>query len=594
MALKNVKKILQALPKPIIEEFPLFVLTLVIATIWTLQYVHGCIVAHYGLEAWKDAFSFISIATVFSYLFTLITFYTKKKSVRTICYAIPAVLFIINLFLKLNFGTILNPTYILILGETNQNEATDFLNTFLLSKNGAITICTLLAICLLIFVAEKYKFLCIKYIRKKCLKYTICILVAPFLLGGLYNITRTLSIFNVNSTRQLENLFGGIRKINNLSEVTDIYSNLLYSLYAPRVAQKEYKRAIKISCNLSDDSKANNDSLNIVLIIGESFIKYHSPLYGYYLNTTPNMLRELKNRHLFVFDNINTSYNTTSNTIKNLLSCNSVGLKEEWQLKPYFPIFFKRKGYYVYFWDNQNLPERWDFTLNSFLHNKELSEVSYTAENKDTYKLDGGLIQSFLSQHFPTSQNNFTILHLWGQHVAAKTRYPHTAQFNHFTQDSITIKKPWLTSSMRQTIAEYDNATYYNDALIEQVINHYRKTNAVIVYLSDHGEETYDWRPSMGRNATPMCANVLKYQFDIPFVIWCSDTYQTKHPEIMKAIKASLHKPMSSDIICNMLFHLAGLRTKYYRPSLDILSKKYHCPKRIVLDKYNYDAIRFH
>lgn len=199
-----------------------------------------------------------------------------------------------------------------------------------------------------------------------------------------------------------------------------------------------------------------------------------------------------------------------------------------------------------------------------------------------------------MSQHFPTTQNNFTILHLWGQHIAAKDRYPHTAQFNHFTRDSITVKKPWLTSAVRQAIAEYDNATYYNDALIEQVINHYRKTNAVIVYLSDHGEETYDWRPGIGRNASPMCANVLKYQFDIPFVIWCSDTYQTKHPEIMKAIKASLHKPMSSDIICNMLFHLAGLRTKYYRPSLDILSKKYHCPKRIVLDKYNYDAIRFH
>lgn len=49
---------------------------------------------------------------------------------------------------------------------------------------------------------------------------------------------------------------------------------------------------------------------------------------------------------------------------------------------------------------------------------------------------------------------------------------------------------------------------------------------------------------------------------------------------------------MSSDIICNMLFHLVGLHTRYYRPSLDILNKTYRCPKRIALDKYNYDAIR--
>ena len=592
MALKNGKKVLRTLADPIIEEFPLFVITLVIATVWTLQYLHGCIVAHYGFEAWKAVFSFISIAVVFSYIFTLITFYTKKKSIKIVCYAIPVILFIINLFLKLNFGTILNPTYILILGETNPNEASDFLDTFLFNKNGTITFGTLLTICLLIFIAEKYKHLVIRN-ANQYLKYTICILVVPFLLGGLYNLTKTLSIFNVSSMKQLDE-WGGWMSINKISETTDVYSNLLYSLYAPKVAQKEYKRAIKISRSLSEDVKADNDSLNLVLVIGESYIKYHSPLYGYYLNTTPKQLQEYKNKHLYAFDNIITPYNSTTLAIKNLLSSNCVEFKEEWQEEPYIPSIFNKEGYKVYFWDNQNQAAVWNFTLNSFLHNKELSEVSYTAENKDTYQYDGGLIQSFLSQHFPTTQNNLTILHLWGQHVAAKDHYPHTARFNHFTRDSITVKKPWLTSAMRQAIAEYDNATYYNDALIGEVINHYRHANAVIVYLSDHGEETYDWRPGIGRNASPMCANVLKYQFDIPFVVWCSDKYQARHPRIMQAIKASLHKPMSSDIICNMLFHLAGMKTEYYRPSLDILSKKYRCPKRIVLDKYNYDTIRFH
>lgn len=598
MALKDVKKVLCALSKPIIEEFPLFMLTLVIASIEALRLLHGCIVAHYGLNVWIQAFRFISIATTISYLYAALTYYTKKRIIvsriiRVICYAIPIILFITNTFLRLNFGLPLNPSYILILGETNTREASDFLSTFLLSKNGAITSVILLVICITCYVAEKYKPIFLKLTHKKWIGSSICCLSIPFLINGFYSISKITTIFQVNSLKQLD--IWGWQNICNNASLTDVYTNLLYSFYAPRVAQKECHQAIKLTSNLTDTAKLNNDSLNVVLIIGESYIKYHSSLYGYNLNTTPNLLRESKSKHLFAFENINTPYNTTTLVIKNLLSCNSLGHHEGWQDNPYFPAIFKKDGYKVYFWDNQNGGNfTWDFTLNSFLHNKELSEVSYTAENKDTYKLDGGLIQSFLSQHFPTSQNNFTILHLWGQHVAAKTRYPHTAQFNHFTQDSITIKKPWLTSSMRQTIAEYDNATYYNDALIEQVINHYRKTNAVIVYLSDHGEETYDWRPSMGRNATPMCANVLKYQFDIPFVVWCSDIYQKKHPEIMKAIKASLHKPMSSDIICNMLFHLAGLKTKYYRPSLDILSKKYHCPKRIVLDKYNYDAIRFH
>lgn len=594
MALKNGKKVLHALADPIIEEFPLFILTLLIANLGTIRLLHGCLVAHYDIGAYENIFRFLSVGTVVSYLFAAIAFYAKRRYIKVLLYAIPIVLFIINFFLLREFGTVLNPNYILILGETNPGEASGFIRTFLFSKGGVLTVLTLLILCATCVAAEKYKPLILHYTHKKWIGSTICILTIPFLINGVHTLSQIATIFKVQSLKQLDG-WGGV-VMDGQAEISDVYTNLLYSLYAPRVAQKECREAIQLSCNLTDHSKSANDSLNVVLIIGESYIKYHSPLYGYQLNTTPNLLREMKASHLFVFDNINTPYNQTSPTIKNLLSCNSLGRHEGWENSPYFPVIFRKDGYHVYFWDNQNVTTRgvWDFTLNSFLHNKELSEVSYTAENKDTYQYDGGLIQSFLSQKFPTTQNNLTILHLWGQHIAAKDHYPHTARFNHFTRDSITVKKPWLTSAMRQAIAEYDNATYYNDALIGEVINHYRHANAVIVYLSDHGEETYDWRPGIGRNASPMCANVLKYQFDIPFVVWCSDKYQARHPRIMQAIKASLHKPMSSDIICNMLFHLAGMKTEYYRPSLDILSKKYRCPKRIVLDKYNYDAIRFH
>ena len=588
----NGKKVLHALAAPITEEFPLFTITLLIVNIKTLRLLHGCIVAHYDLEVYERIFRLLSVGTTMSYLFAAIAYYTKKKYIKVLLYAIPITLYIVNFFLLRSFGTILNPTYILILGETNPGEASGFIRTFLFSRNGAITIFVLLLICTVCFVAERYKRFILIYTHKRWIGDTLCILAVPFLINGVYSMSKIATIFQVQSLRQLDE-WGGVT-IGSQPEDTDVYTNLLYSFYAPRVAQKECRHAIKLSANLRDTTASDNDSLNVVLIIGESYIKYHSPLYGYYLNTTPNMLREAKNGSLYVFDNINSPYNTTSPTIKNMLSCNSLGRHEGWEDSPYFPVIFKKNGYKVYFWDNQNETHAvWDFTLNSFLHNQDLSSVAYTAENKDTYPHDDGLIKSFLRQRFHTTENTFTMLHLWGQHIAAKDRYPHTARYNHFTRDSIKVKKPWLTPAMRQTIAEYDNATYFNDALIGEVINHYRHTNAVIVYLSDHGEETYDWRASIGRNAKPMCTNVVKYQFDVPFVIWCSDKYQAKHPQTVQAIKASLHKPMSSDILCNMLFHLAGLKTSYYRPTLDILSKRYRCPKRIILDKYNYDTLRF-
>lgn len=229
----------------------------------------------------------------------------------------------------------------------------------------------------------------------------------------------------------------------------------------------------------------------------------------------------------------------------------------------------------------------WDFTLNSYLHNDKLASASYTAENTQPYQYDGDLINDFLKQRFSLNKNNLTIIHLWGQHVKAELRYPQTAKFNHFTADSVKVKHPWLTKAMREEIAKYDNATYYNDMCMGKIFDHYRNANAVIIYLSDHGEEVYDWRPSMGRKVDSMSKDVVKYQFDIPFMVWCSDRYKAKYPERVKAIRAALNKPMPSDITCNMLFHLAGMKTRYYRPRLDILNKAYKCPKRIINDKWD-------
>ena len=45
------------------------------------------------------------------------------------------------------------------------------------------------------------------------------------------------------------------------------------------------------------------------------------------------------------------------------------------------------------------------------------------------------------------------------------------------------------------------------------------------------------------------------------------------------------------DNVCQMLFHLTNLNNPYYNTSIDMLSTKYHCPKRIINDKINSDSI---
>lgn len=374
----------------------------------------------------------------------------------------------------------------------------------------------------------------------------------------------------------------------------DYYTRTIYSLFAPYVVSKEIRRGIEVTKEASGSnscSKAPNDTLKITLVIGESYIKSHASIYGYPLNTTPTLKKEVEKGNLFVFKDVITPYNATSLAVKNVLSCNNLSTGQQWQDMPFFPALFKKAGYEVFFWDNQNkVGQHSDFTLNSYLSNKTIKKLSYTDCNKNIFRYDYDLLKDFFNKKTLTTQNTFTIFHLWGQHLDAKERYPSNSSFNKYTiSDYDWRKEKWLTDGMKQEIAEYDNAVLYNDYVIQKLIEKNISLNSVIIYLSDHGEEIYDYRPSKGRKNTPISGSLLKYQYQIPFMIWCSDKFQNKYPNVIREIKSSLNKPFKTDNLCHLLFHIGRIETKYYRSEYDLISPQYKCKKRIVADKIKYD-----
>jgi heptose-I-phosphate ethanolaminephosphotransferase len=120
----------------------------------------------------------------------------------------------------------------------------------------------------------------------------------------------------------------------------------------------------------------------------------------------------------------------------------------------------------------------------------------------------------------------------------------------------------------------------------------YRNSSTVLVYLSDHGEEVYDYRNHLGRTherkKTPQS---LKYQYQIPFVVWCSDKYIEKHPDIVNSLRHAMDKPLLSSDISHMLLSLGAIKSPYYLPDKDILNEHYQCGKRMIQDRIDYDKI---
>jgi putative transmembrane sulphatase len=330
-------------------------------------------------------------------------------------------------------------------------------------------------------------------------------------------------------------------------------------------------------------------------VIGESYIKDHASVYGYGLNTTPFLLHEKKAGRLVAFTNAVSPYNFTTKVMRNLISTNSLEDGVRWSECPPLTAVFKRAGYFVSMYDNQRtfaFGATFTFALNSYLYAPRVLKVCYDRTNNNSFEYDGQLVDRYKRDFQEQHSHALTIFHLMGQHIEAVKRYPADRQFNHFSADSIKRKEPWITEEMRRGIAEYDNATLYNDYVMKQIISRYAHRNVVVIYVSDHGEEEYDYRPSAGRKGSDDLKNMLYYQYSVPMMVWFSDAFKEKYPTKVRQIEASAAKPLMTDNICQILFYLGGLTSSpYYSAKHNVLSKDYVCGKRIVNDKYNYDNI---
>ena len=144
---------------------------------------------------------------------------------------------------------------------------------------------------------------------------------------------------------------------------------------------------------------------------------------------------------------------------------------------------------------------------------------------------------------------------------------------------------------MLTEIAYYDNATLYNDALMGRLFDRYRHSNAVIIYFSDHSDEIFDYRPSMGRLAPTPCMERQQIEAlnEIPFVVWTSPLYKERHPEMVENIRRAASLPFTNDNVSQMLLNLGGIKSSYYSPGQDPLSGKFRPVRRIVKDTTPYD-----
>ena len=472
---------------------------------------------------------------------------------------------------------------VLLLFETNVGESTEFIHAALAHPGSwyavAITILTGVAAYYLARLSRKP----FKY--KKALAFVAFALVAW---SGIRQVSAYYKLFRCFSSASTV-VCNDTRYIPHLNTP---FVRLAYGAAFNMATSAELDVLEATVAATTVDSCSYRCPL-IVLVIGESFNKHHTPLYEKdYLPTTPLLMQQQEKGNLVVYTDAVAPFNFTSNAFKYMFSTWDEEGGDEWTSHTLFPAVFKKAGYCVDFYTNQFAmaqTDMWDFAGGTVFNHHGLSELQFTHRNPDIFDYDGELLRELPPADSLTAHPTLLIVHLRGQHVKYDNRYPQ--EYARFTPND--EKTPFGGQTGREIAAHYDNATLYNDAVVNTVFEMLKNTDGIGIYLSDHGEEVYDWRDKYERtNERTITPEIARYQYEIPLMFYMSDSFKEHHPDIAEAVKTSADRPFISSDLCHLLFYLGGISIPDYQEKRNILSPQYDkTRKRIIGSSTDYDEL---
>ena len=74
--------------------------------------------------------------------------------------------------------------------------------------------------------------------------------------------------------------------------------------------------------------------------------------------------------------------------------------------------------------------------------------------------------------------------------------------------------------------------------------------------------------------------SVVREMFEIPFIIWSSDKYRQKRPEMMRRLKQTRKRLFNSENLIHAYTDLAGLENKDINDRLNVFSNRYEKPEK--------------
>ncbi len=394
------------------------------------------------------------------------------------------------------YGCRLSNDFIQIVAGTNLNEAAEYFETFVSWGDVSVFVLLMIASAVLGW-----------WLSRKCnwgmdKAWRMCVVVLLLCIGGVWH-----------NASMLEAEFGNEGRWNfKFEEVIDLRNHLTNPLL-------EECDSIHPEC--------------VVVILGESFSRNHSSLYGYGRCTNPLLGQKREEGCLLVFRDVASPCTNTTAAFKYLLNTNQIGRESNvpWYEHTTLMEVMRVGGYHTAWLSNQAEKGMFD---NLPSGHARLCEESLFLQEKWMY--DGSLV----GKDAVHNGNKCVFYHLMGQHEAFQSRYPKA--FERFkAKDYLTFPE-----HQREVLAAYDNATLYNDYVVSSIIDLYKDKDAVVFYFSDHALDVFDTDPDFFGHAKMTEASQAQGK-EIPFMIYVSPVFLQRHAQVVDRMRRAVDTPFCTD-----------------------------------------------
>lgn len=533
-------------------------------------------------EANADPFLSFLLGWFDCYVATVLVWLLKKIKMSWLIWIVASVLMFGELFTVYYYHSNYTVSVIKLLIETHKREVKEFATSALAMPETWMAIAALAVVYAVVFA--------VPVLLKKVIKGKAKIVV--------FAVIALLTVWS--GIRQVPSYvkLGKCVSAPGMSEFADVEVHLntpfvrfTYGLAFNVVSARELDVLVK-SVEKTKVEGCSFRSKLIVMIIGESFSKYHNQLYvPDYLPTMPHLMKMKEDSILFTYNDVVTTSNLTSNVFKSMFTTWDATCQDDWTQHTLFPAVFRKAGYNVHYVTNQYVSSDTKATTSAIggtiFNQPQLAEMQFTSRNAEKTQYDETLIKEIPSMKELEETPTLLIFHVEGQHVQYRDRFP--KEFAKFKPEESNAKFGGDLGD--QITADYNNATLYNDYVVDSVLSMFKDKDAIAIYFSDHGEEVFDWRDKFERTSD-MSEGVARYQYEVPFMFILPEKYKASHPDIAEAVVRYRDRRFITSNICHLLFYLAGIDTKEYKEELNLLSPKYNNDyPRIIRGDVDYDEV---